>query len=392
MTDWELLPSLVAEATRDYEPLAVQMLMPYEEARDQGPESVRTLIAAIEDMQQLELFGAGQMQWIASNAHMTSPLLLAGWLIEISRRPSPYGAEFAVEALRNYVETKTVLVHHVRPLAEVEYTGEPFEFSNGVTFRLAGGVPNGQLAYELTKSSGLPLPDNPTAMYTSHTHPIRHTARDAVSEDLVELDQSAQAIEDTILCLSLVMPADEGIFGMSLTCVADDAVPCNAQWRYWRRMPIAEPVRTVVVSHDDVVAADKLIKAFVASEQGTQAALRIAMRHLNAFGAQSSPIERAIHLRVALEAFFMKSDERGIRYKVSTRAASYLGKTQEEREGIRETFKTAYDATSNAVHSGTISTKAFDKLIGVAGQVQKSLRDTIMLRRLPDWSMVEHGG
>ncbi|WP_457586665.1 hypothetical protein [Ensifer canadensis] len=390
MADWSLLVPLVAEAAN--EEVSTVLWMPYEELRDQASTSLRNLLIAIESMPELALFGVGQIQWIGSNPHQTSPLELAAWLVDISKRPAPYNAEFAVKALSRYVEEGVAAVHHVRPLAEVEYAGEPFTFSTGVVFSRSGGVPNGRLAYKLSRSNGAMLPDSPTVMYTSHRHDVFHTAADAEPDSMVDLKQSASVIDDAILCLSLVTPVKRGVFGMSLTCVCDDAVPCRERWEYWQRMPIAEPILPFEVGTDSLVDADNLVRPFSSMGEPERASIKIAIRHLNDFGAKSSLVARAINLRVAVESFFMDENEKGeITHKISTRAAWHLEQDPKRRAEMRTTFKKVYGATSTAIHTGTIREETFDALVEVAERLQNALREAILRGSLPDWSKVELG-
>lgn len=401
MSDWENLTEAVQNAARDFLP-GTESFRWSKDGEEIGhwPESARDLVDAINNMGTLSLFHGRKVQWIHTQAYITTPVHFAEWLIRIAKRHEPKGAEFAVSSLQKYVDEGTVQFHQVRPLADVDRATDfgPFQFSNGVTFVDAGGVPNGSLAHELTKNPSVAMPACWSVLYTSHQHPVHHTAsahQDEPPAASVDLCTQARSIEDTMHCLSLVTPVDSGVFGMSITCVPDEATPCNETHRGWGIMPIEAPTRQLFISSDDLGAANELIKAFDRIKLKDRKALRVAMRHLNAFGARLPSEERAVHLRIALEAIFLHGDSEKtqLRYRLSTRAAWSLGSNPDDRVRYRRLFQKAYDTASKAVHEGEISPGDLANLNEVAELAQKVLRKFIADEGYPtDWGLLELGG
>lgn len=400
MRDWDNLTEAVRNAARDFSTETKSFKWSSDgEDIEHWPESARDLVEAIKDMNALTPFQGRKSQWVHSQEYITTPIHLAEWLIRIANRHGPKGVEFAISSLRKYIDEDIVSFHQVRPLADVDFTENfhSFQFSNGVKFAFSGRVPNGNLAYELTRNQGLGMPKCQTVLFTSHSHPTHHIEI-GFQGDLpsgCDLSKSAQLIEDTMHCLSLVTRVDRGVFGMSITCVPDEMTPCSETHREWSIMPIEAPTRSLFLSQDDLKAADDLIKRFDSIKPKKQKTLRIAMRHLNAFGARLPPVERAVHLRIALEAMFANDhDEKGqIRYRLSTRAAWCLGSDPKVRKEYRRSFRDAYDDTSKAVHEGELSGEKLAKLNEVAEQAQKVLRRFIEDGGYPtDWGLLELGG
>lgn len=89
--------------------------------------------------------------------------------------------------------------------------------------------------------------------------------------------------------------------------------------------------------------------------------LRVPIDRLNnAFF--KDPKDKLIDYMIAFEALFSEGSG-DLRYKISLRAARYLGRTPEERSKLFELFKLAYDVRSDIVHGrGKIRKESKNKL------------------------------
>lgn len=80
------------------------------------------------------------------------------------------------------------------------------------------------------------------------------------------------------------------------------------------------------------------------------------------------PVDRFIDLRIALESLYLRSigneKYRGeMRFRLSMTGAWHLGLDVEERNDIRKTLLNAYDAASQAVHSGNLDYRENQQLL-----------------------------
>jgi hypothetical protein len=76
---------------------------------------------------------------------------------------------------------------------------------------------------------------------------------------------------------------------------------------------------------------------------------------LNEFFAEWDLVQAAIDLRTCLEALFLDGNKEGeFRYRLGLRAALFVGKNLEQRKAVGKAIRKAYDAGSEAVHTGKI--------------------------------------
>ncbi len=122
--------------------------------------------------------------------------------------------------------------------------------------------------------------------------------------------------------------------------------------------------------------------------------LAMAIRRWVRSKAQTDIADQFIELRIALEALFLKDSIGESRFRVSSRAAWYLGQSLEERIGHQKTISAAYDVASRAVHTGAVkNAEEHRELLGAA---QSFVRSAIV-KRLdeadePDWGKLVLGG
>jgi hypothetical protein len=112
-------------------------------------------------------------------------------------------------------------------------------------------------------------------------------------------------------------------------------------------------------------------------------------------------VDCAIDLGIALESIFLSDSNEGeLAYRLSVRAARFLGKSSQRRRAVFKTFKMAYTLRSKAVHTGSIykgksDHKRFELLsclMNTQSLVVTALRRIIRAGELPDWDELTLGG
>ena len=97
----------------------------------------------------------------------------------------------------------------------------------------------------------------------------------------------------------------------------------------------------------------------------------IAMSRLTAAKNKRTAVDRAFDAGLAAEVIFLHGEggagaKGELRYKISNRAAWFLGETKLERKHIAQVVRKGYDARSSAVHTGSVDVdgrKATSELI-----------------------------
>ncbi|WP_404292393.1 hypothetical protein ACD578_08895 [Microvirga sp. RSM25] len=127
-----------------------------------------------------------------------------------------------------------------------------------------------------------------------------------------------------------------------------------------------------------------------------QASLSLSIGRLARSRGHASPADRAIDLGIAIESLLLHGESgpgaKGeLRNKVGLRGAWLLGRTPEEREHVFRLLRSAYDARSQAVHSGVISQKNMS-ILEDADQISSQLfRVVVQMGRYPDWDKLVLG-
>lgn len=396
-----LLPLLQDAIENDPHPTRIQWLSDSDaESFARYDSSFGTLGKALLEAEELSIFRQGNRQYLPNSWSSTTMLGLANWLLQlavVTRNP-----EGALEDLVAYTKTQEMKVHHVQPLADIFPEGlqVPQEFPNGVILCQAGSVPNIDLAMKLTQPQvGLPMPRFSCALTKEHRYPAPQQNIDSEKigvklRSLIDDQKSAQDLEDVALCLSLSTDVGNGLFGTSRTYVTDLHTPFAGNFTTWTLLPFAQPRVGYPIGPYEIAEGIKLTNFLDSLAPEVAERIRIPIRHLNMFGAHLPLVEKAIHLRVALETTFLDKDNRTeLADRIGLRAAIVAGKALEERKIIKATVKKSYSLASTAVHQGSLKQKDFEKLTNAASICQQALKLFLEHGGLPeDWFQIETEG
>lgn len=363
-----------------------------EEEIDKSEPSFAALARRLLEAEEFAMFRRGNVQYLPNFAGGTSVWYLAKWLIDQCRFRND--AEAPLDDLFTYVENPETLSHHVQPLAEINVHGldEPFQFSNGVMLRHAGGVPNATLASQITRwDHGVPSPKYHFALTKEHFLPVSIGSNVDNRQHLeqlcssVEMKKSSQELEDVALCLSLVSDVNNGVFGGPQTFVPDMRVPFATDGGTWALVSSAVPTFFLSLTPVEVERAARFTAFLDQLEPAAADRIRVPLRHLNLYGARLSLVEKAIHLRVALETTFLSKDSGpGLAERISIRAAIVGGSELAERRSIKHAVNKAYGLASTAVHKGALKDTEAHRLTDAADICQKALRLLLTNGGLPD--------
>jgi hypothetical protein len=109
----------------------------------------------------------------------------------------------------------------------------------------------------------------------------------------------------------------------------------------------------------------------------------------------ASPVDRAIDLGIAAEIALMHDHSPAnteIAHKIGSRAAWLLGRSPAEREAIFVEMKQLYQARSQAVHSGVLSSRSTIDLVSADRLVTRALFAILERGRFPNWNSLTLGG
>ena len=116
-------------------------------------------------------------------------------------------------------------------------------------------------------------------------------------------------------------------------------------------------------------------------EQADDAALTFALRRFADAYARTRDDDRIVDYWVALESMFSKETSE-VTYRVSMRAARFIGATADERSDLRERLKRSYGVRSKLVHGVRVD----------AGRVHDAHVETVELLRLALLRWLDVGG
>ncbi len=144
------------------------------------------------------------------------------------------------------------------------------------------------------------------------------------------------------------------------------------------------------------VEAVAVARAYVALEtfRGIESLAR-AIDRLGRARLAASSVDRALELGIAAEIALMHDHSPAnteITHKIGTRAAWLLGQDVADRETIFADMKKLYQARSQAVHSGTLSSRIAVDLDAADGLVARALLAILERGAFPDWTRLTLGG
>lgn len=148
---------------------------------------------------------------------------------------------------------------------------------------------------------------------------------------------------------------------------------------------VAFPVAGAVVKQ-----AYEQLAAFRGGDSMARAIDRLGRSRLAA-----NPVDRALDLGMAAEIVLMHDHSPAnteIAHKIGSRAAWLLGRNPEERAAIFSDMKVLYQARSQAVHSGVLSTKLRIDLDASDRLITRVFNAIIQRGHFPDWSVLVMGG
>ena len=336
-----------------------------------------------------------RLQYLALKGYLVTFAKLTDWLINRTRQ---VGAARAIDDLDHYVSSKEVSVDFVELILGVHLSPTPFEykgytFKNGVKITSLNDLRNQQLASDLTGEliiHQLPYPRIFTVLICSCDQPVEHEKTDTSEARMNIIHSTLEKLENARLCLSLVRDVKYGTHCLAYSCIAPDNLPFINPVAGWALFTAKTPALQTVIKPTELQQADQLTEKFTKLNESFRTKLKIPLYKLSDFGTHDKLVDRAIDLRVCLEAIFLGGGVKDqLRYTLSLRAARFLGSTIEERKKILKVIKGAYDVSSTAVHNGKFSKKdKLDYLEEAAKLAQQALIKLIKEGE-PNWEEIE---
>lgn len=149
--------------------------------------------------------------------------------------------------------------------------------------------------------------------------------------------------------------------------------------------PVSYPVEAAAVRH-----AFELLGTFREMESLERAIDRLGRARL-----ATSPVDRALELGIAAEIALMHDHSPAnteITHKIGGRAAWLVGRDPVDREAVFSEVKKLYQARSQAVHSGVLSSKSVIDLDAADRLVTRVLSSILERGRFPNWNSLTMGG
>lgn len=327
------------------------------------------------------------LQYLGNSGSITSLYDFTDWLIE---RALQVGAAQAAGEARTYSTSTEVEVFEVLLLADTYSNPRSFQFSNGVVFAMPEALPmrgfaEGCIGREFW--SPMPLPKVVGVLFKGFNQPVKHTpsVRDAVENeeaDLGPIDTPLDNLMDVARCLTLSRKPRFGVHKIAHGTVAPDDMPFLRKSGSWSLHAFRQPALTPLIREVEFKRADQILTRYALLEESQKKKLNIPIDYINKFASVDSQVDRAISLRVCLDSLFGEDVPSELVFRISLRAANFLGSSNLEKQEIFRLIKKTYHVTSGAVHDGVLRDKAdIDEMMEVAILAQKAVI-----------KIIEHGG
>jgi hypothetical protein len=311
------------------------------------------LISALRSESELEVFNGSFLHVVPNGAHAVEFWHLAVWLI---RRASTVGPAQAVEDLRTYLDSTELACEVV--LAISGFAPEkPTSLGRGISFLPWQDVRNSsqkQSVHERSFSAFPPQLLN-SALVCERAVVKRYIPQSEFNYGLNEYGNNVDErdLHDAFMCLALSGPYSPQILASWVTAPVWAPVISGSMW-----LPTQEGFAVgSQIPLDKCNAAADLLKAFGAVSGTLDSRIRLVMQRLLRAMRRTTSVDSAIDLGICLEALFLgdKQDDRGkISFRLSTRAARFLGMSESDRRRIFDLVGGLYKMRSIAVHTGAL--------------------------------------
>ncbi len=325
------------------------------------------------------------LQLLGNSSSVTTIENLADWIVKRARN---VGSKQTIAEVDSYLISSEVEVYVLMLLASIHIDSE-YSFSNGTKLIQASSIPNKFLASEIVQNSFnsvLPSPKVESVLIAPYKQPVFHKKDTDFETETPRLKIPFQDLEDTRLCLALVIL---GIHSIGYGTVAPDNMPFIHSVSGWNVPFYKQPRSSPSVIEIEMKIADRILKKFNGISDIRKEKLKISINKLNGYSSGASPVEKAIDLRTCLESLFLSDgNKEQLRHTLSVRAALFLGETLDERKEILKLIKKVYDVTSTAVHTGKLPKKNVNLLPKAASLARKAIIKLIEEGEV-DWQEIE---
>lgn len=272
---------------------------------------------------------------------------IVDWLID---RAHKVGIPQATLELDGFIGANEVDAYAVvllgSVLVEKEYT-----FCNGVKLIGSGSIPNSYVR-NMIKGDLFSLMPHKESMDSA----LIKSYKQNIHVDIHEKDLNTQIdreLSETRMCLSLARPVGQGVHAICNTYLTDDDVPMNRKIYWFSKTPKPAPMSNPMIEIE-MKKADDLLEKYRALPLSYKKKLEIPIEWLNGFSSGAGLVDRAICLRVCLEAAFLAPSTKSKQKRVSLRAGALLRGEETDERKVIVAVKEAYDSTSRAVHEGVL--------------------------------------
>ena len=153
--------------------------------------------------------------------------------------------------------------------------------------------------------------------------------------------------------------------------------------------------RSVTVSETDIHKAMSLYRFRKNLRPRFATKLKVSIDRWIKSKANLNKVDIFIDLGIALESLCLEDmpDSGEFRFRLSLRAAWYLGKDREKRQSLIRDFKKIYDLRSSAVHTGEVKSKVATLEFTQRAQdlCRQSIVNAIKNGQLPEWNLLVLG-
>ena len=327
-------------------------------------EVANNCLSIISKIKEYDVFNA-HMQCVGNMASQVTYEYFLNWLLNRSRYT---GLEKAFKEVDNYLSASNVELELVEVISGAS-SKHTYNFYNGCKFigvNTIFNIENILSNVDFRKNlidiamSGFGTHALSGVISTKYFQKIKeYKTSDSNSIPDYKNEIPYQTLIDLRFCLSLSIKPENGIFSGGTTIVAPDSIPIINSGKSWSLSTPKQSNFGCEISLDEFKMADDLLMKLQAMTPKFKNKLMIPLDRLNNVGSRESLVDRAIELRICLESIFLNDgNKEQLRFRLSLRAALFLGDSLEERKRIFRIIKKAYDITSTAVHSGKVSNKA----------------------------------
>lgn len=290
-----------------------------------------------------------KLQYIGSSGNLMDFDELTKWLIIRGQKTS---SKQVVDDLYSYIENELFGVTNILWL-DGAYLEKEYQIGENIFLRPENSLMNEQLSKLITgvEISKVPIIQPSAYLYERINHSKIHKNED---EEPEFFRINCNNLEPVMLLMHLIRKDGVEVQAIATSFIVDESVPNRSGFSY-RCLKYQPLFRNRQIINLEINQLKNLYESYKKLDGNLKIKVKFILKLLMTFENETDLVEKAMHLRVLLEALYLSENDNNKSDKLSENIVKEHGDKLIKSNKLRRIVKDVYHDCSRAIHSGRIS-------------------------------------